>query len=222
MRHTEQEMALIKEDVAHMWQLVISQLDKARTAYFNSDVELAREVISKEKRVDAYELKIESSCEHYIALFNPVAIDLRLMLSLMKICRTLERIGDFAAGIARHVVDDDCRTLPAEWNEELRMAQMFSALQEMLADCYAAMESESSKLAGKILQKDKVVNDIYHRAPRILTELLTAEPQYIYCGLKLLLLVRKLERIGDHCSNVVEEIVFYLDAKVLKHSGNKE
>lgn len=222
MKHTEQEMMLIKEDVTHMWQLVISQLDKAKSAFFHNDVELAREVISREKRVDLYELNIESSCEHYIALFNPVAIDLRLMLSLMKICRTLERIGDFAAGIALHIVDNDCRTIPVEWYEELHLEQMFDCLQEMLSDCYSALDSESSKLAGKILLKDKDVNEIYHKAPRVLSELLTPAPQHIYCGLKLLLLIRKLERIGDHCSNIVEEIVFYLDAKVLKHSGTSK
>lgn len=221
MRHTEQEMALIREDVSHMWQLVISQLDKARTAFFSNDIALAREVTTKEKRVDAYELKIESSCEHYIALFTPVAIDLRLMLSLMKICRTLERIGDFATGIARHVIDNDCYSLPSIWYEELRLEAMFTALQQMLGDCYTALESESSKLAGQILQKDKEINEIYQDAPRVLSELLSEAPQHTYCSLKLLLLIRKLERIGDHCSNIVEELVFYLDAKVLKHRGSE-
>ena len=79
-----------------MWVLVLSQLRNAKSALVNSDSDLARVVISLEKRVNAFELKIDSDCENYIALFSPVAIDLRLVLSILKINKTLERIGDFA------------------------------------------------------------------------------------------------------------------------------
>lgn len=221
MKHTEQEMILLKEEVNRMWQLVLSQLEKARQAFLTNDTDLAREVISREKRVDVCELKIESDCENYIALYSPVAIDLRLTLSLMKICSTLERIGDFAAGIAMHVLDEDCQDIPASLIEKLEMEQMFTVLQGMLSDCYVALESENTQIAGRIFSRDKEVNAIYHAAPKDLAQFLTEHPEHIYCGLKLLLLIRKLERIGDHCGNIVEEIVFYVDAKVLKHNKSK-
>ncbi|KGL56864.1 PhoU family transcriptional regulator [Porphyromonas sp. COT-052 OH4946] len=221
MKHTEQEMILLKEEVNRMWQLVLSQLEKARQAFLTNDTDLAREVISREKRVDVCELKIESDCENYIALYSPVAIDLRLTLSLMKICSTLERIGDFAAGIAMHVLDEDCQDIPASLIEKLDMEQMFTVLQGMLSDCYVALESENTQIAGRIFSRDKEVNAIYHAAPKVLAQFLTEHPEHIYCGLKLLLLIRKLERIGDHCGNIVEEIVFYVDAKVLKHNKSK-
>lgn len=219
MKHTEQEMSILKDEINRMWQLVLSQLEKAQTAFLKRDLDMAREVLSREKRVDVYELKIESDCENYIALYSPVAVDLRLTLSLMKICSTLERIGDFAAGIALHVIDEDCKGIPDELIEKLGLEKMFAVLQGMLADCFVALESENTKLSGRILSRDNEVNAIYRAAPKVLTEFLTEHPEHIYCGLKLLLLVRKMERIGDHCSNIVEEIVFYLDAKVLKHSG---
>ncbi|MDR1201237.1 MAG: phosphate transport system regulatory protein PhoU, partial [Tannerellaceae bacterium] len=111
MKHTEQELQSLKEEVSQMWKLVLSQLEKSKQAFLNSDIELAREIVSREKRVDAFELKIDSDCENYIALYSPVAIDLRLVLSLIKISSTLERIGDFAEGIARHVIDDDCNRI---------------------------------------------------------------------------------------------------------------
>ncbi|WP_373701616.1 phosphate signaling complex protein PhoU [Porphyromonas loveana] len=221
MKHTEQEMIHLKEEVKRMWQLVLSQLEKARLAFLTHDSDVAREVISREKRVDVYELKIESDCENYIALYSPVAVDLRLTLSLMKICNTLERIGDFAAGIALHVLDDDCQGIPDSLVEKLEMEQMFDVLQGMLSDCYVALENENTKLTGRILSRDNEVNAIYHTAPKVLSEFMAEHPEHIYCGLKLLLLIRKLERIGDHCSNIVEEIVFYVDAKVLKHSKNQ-
>lgn len=221
MKHTEQEMQALKEEMNRMWKLVLSQLEKSKQAFLNDDIELAREIVSREKRVDAFDLKIDSDCENYIALYNPVAVDLRLILSMIKICNTLERIGDFAVGIAHYVIANDCNTLNKQLLEELQIEKMFDTLIGMLSDGYVALESENTKISGRIIGKDEEVDEIYHRALPVLTEYLQQNPADIYCGLKLLLVIRKLERIGDHCSNIVEEIVFYVDAKVLRHSGKK-
>ena len=221
MKHTEKELQSLKEEISQMWKLVLSQLEKSKQAFLNSDIELAREIVSREKRVDAFELKIDSDCENYIALYNPVAVDLRLVLSLIKISNTLERIGDFAESIARHVIADDCVRIGPQIIEELQLAKMFDILISMLSDSFVALESENTKVSGKILAKDDEVDTLYHQSLDILTRFLQSEPSFIRCGLKLILLIRKLERIGDHCSNIVEEIVFYVDAKVLKHGVKK-
>jgi len=81
-KHSEMELKELKEDMNHMWRLVLSQLQKCKQAYLTNDIELAREVISREKRVNTFELKIDSDCENYIALFAPVAVDLRLCYHL--------------------------------------------------------------------------------------------------------------------------------------------
>lgn len=219
MKHTEMEMKLLRDDISQMWKLVISQLEKAKQAFLNNDIDLAREIVSREKRVDAFELKIDSDCENYIALYSPVAVDLRLVLSIMKIGSMLERIADFSEGIARHVIESDCKKLDPQLIEELQMEELFDTLISMLTDGFVAFESENTKISGKIMAKDEQVDEIYHNAMRILTEYLQKNPEHIFCGLKVMLLIRKLERIGDHCNNIVEEIVFYVDAKILKHGG---
>lgn len=217
MKHTEREMMMMREQVNEMWKLVISQLEKAKQAFFNNDTDIAREVISREKRVNAFELKIDSDCENYIALYSPVAIDLRLSLSLIKISNTLERIGDFAAGIARHITDGDCNDTEDSLIEDLQIEKMFDTLLGMLSDGFVALESENTKISGKIIGKDEEVDEIYHNSLGVLSQYIEKHPSFSHCGLKIYLLIRKLERIGDHCSNIVEEIVFYVDAKVLKH-----
>jgi len=222
MKHTEREMQSLKEEISQMWKLVLSQLEKAKQSYMNGDIELAREIISREKRVDAFELKIDSDCENFIALYSPVAVDLRLALSIIKLGITLERIADFAKGIARHVIDDECDKFDPQLIEELQVEKMFDAVISMLSDGFVALESENTKISGKILAKDETVDEIYRSSFAILTAYLQEHTAQIHCGLKTLLLIRKLERIGDHCSNLVEEIVFYVDAKVLKHAGKKK
>ena len=222
MKHTERELVIIKEEVSQMWRLVLSQLEKAKQSFLSNDLELAREIVSREKRVNSFELKIDSDCENYIALYNPVAIDLRLVLSLIKISSTLERIGDFAEGVARYVVDESSSPFSDSLKEELRIEAMFDIVTEMLSDSYVALDSENTKLSGKILSKDELVDEIYHDSIKVLAEYLRKNPAEMECGLRTMLLIRKIERIGDHCSNIVEEIVFYIDAKVLKHTKNKE
>jgi phosphate transport system protein len=222
MKHTEKELQLLKEEVNQMWKLVLSQLEKAKQSFLESNVEIACEIASREKRVDAFELKIDSDGENYIALYNPVAIDLRLVLSLIKISSTLERIGDFAEGIARHVIENDCNSIDPQIIAELQLEKMFDTLLAMLSDSFVALESENTKLSGKIMAKDAEIDTLYHQSVDILTKYMQERPDFIRCGLKTFLLIRKLERIGDHCNNIVEEIVFYVDAKVLKHGGKRD
>jgi phosphate transport system protein len=222
MKHTEKEMTTLREEVCRMWKLVLSQLEKAKQAFLENNLEQAREVISREKRVDTFELKIDSDCENYIALYNPVAVDLRLVLSLIKISSTLERIGDFAEGIARHVLQDDCSDLMDDLKDELQIENMFDIVISMLSDSYVALESENTRLSGKILAKDEEVDELYHNAIHTLGHYIQKHTDRSVCMLKTMLLIRKIERIGDHCSNIVEEIVFYIDAKVLKHAYRDE
>jgi phosphate transport system protein len=219
MKHTEKELLAIKEEMCQMWKLVLSQLEKTKQCFLKGDVELAREIASRERRVDAFELKLESDCENYIALYSPVAVDLRLVLSLIKICITLERIGDFCEGIARHVIEGECGEPNEALNEELQLEKLFDTLISMLSDSFVALETENTRISGKIMAKDDEVDTIYHRAVDVLTDYLQKDSSQIRCGLKTILAIRKLERIGDHCSNIVEEIVFYVDAKVLKHGA---
>jgi len=217
MKHTEKELLAIKEEVSQMWKLVLSQLEKAKQAFVSNDIETAREIASREKRVDSFELKIDCDCENYIALYSPVAVDLRLILSLIKICVTLERIADFCDGIARHIIKEDLKGLEVELFEELQVEKMFNIVISMLSDNFVMLESENTNMSGKILSKDDEMDTLYHNSVDILTNYLHKKPEHIRGGLKMILLIRKLERIGDHCSNIVEEIVFYVDAKVLKH-----
>ena len=94
---------------------------------------------------------------------------------------------------------------------------MFDVVQRMLSDSYVAFEQDNTRVSAHILAQDEEVNNIYHEAPKTIARHLQTHPADAYCAMKLMLLVRKLERIGDHCSNIVEEIVFYIDARVLKH-----
>ncbi len=217
IRHFDKELIYLKSEISSMWQLVLSQLQKCKQAYLTGNIELAREVVIREKSVNSFELGIDIGCENFIALFSPVAMDLRFIISLIKISTTLERIADFADGIARHVIDND-KMAPDSIKEDLKVEAMFDAVISMLSDSFVALESENTKIAGKILQRDDDVDILYREGRKYLADYIVKDPAKGECILETFLTLRKIERIGDHCCNIVEEIVFYIDAKVLKHS----
>jgi phosphate transport system protein len=217
MKHTETELLEIKKSISQMWTLVQSQLEKAKTSLLTANQDMARLVLSREKRVNAFELKIDSDCENYIALFSPVAIDLRLVLSMLKINKTLERIGDFADGIARFVLETDDKGTHKELFDTLKINEMVSCVETMLDKAQNALTEENTAQAGAVFSIDNQIDTYYYDAIDILAQYLAAHPEDIAYGLHLVTVLRKIERSGDHCNNIMEEIVFYLDAKVLKH-----
>ncbi|MEI8049595.1 MAG: phosphate signaling complex protein PhoU [Bacteroidota bacterium] len=221
MRHLEQELYSLRQDVIDMWKLVISQVANAGEAILSFDKELAQKVSMREKKVDAYELKIDSECENIIALHQPVAIDLRFVLAVLKINLNLERIADFAYGISRTFIANPTLILDAELITLTNLRIMIDDVNKMLNQGLDAFENENSDIASAIFSEDYQVDEINNNAPRIIADYILNNPDRAFECLQLIAAIRKLERMGDHCSNIAEEIFFYTDAKVLKHSGKK-
>ena len=119
----ESEMNSLKREIQEMWTLVYTQIFRAGEAVLTLNRELAQQVIINEKRVNVYELKIDSDVEDILARHNPVAIDLRFILAISKITTDLERIGDFAEGISRFVTDYK-EPLDADLIKQLRLSEM--------------------------------------------------------------------------------------------------
>lgn len=218
MTQLETEIQLLKDEVKNMWGLVLSQLLKARTALLEFDKDLAREVILKEKRVNGSELKIDRDCENMFALYSPVAIDLRFLLAVLKINSNLERIGDIAEGIAKYVLSADSRFTP-ELLKATRLQDMYNEAMIMLEDTQNAFENEDTVLARGVFKKDEFLDEINKSANELIMGYLEQAPKDLDQALYTLSIIRKLERVGDQSKNIAEEIIFYLEAKVLKHSN---
>lgn len=221
MRHLEQELESLRQDVIDMWKLVISQVLNTGEAILSFDKELAMKVSMREKKVDAYELKIDSNCENIIALYQPVAIDLRFVLAVFKINSNLERIADFAYGISRILISNPTVILDAELISDTNLRAMIDQVNKMLVQGLEAFENEKSDYASAIFSEDYRVDEINANATHLIAAYIQKNPDRAYECLNLIGAFRKLERIGDHCSNIAEEIFFFIDAKVLKHSERK-
>jgi len=222
VKFIESELELLKKEVGEMWTLVYNQLDRAGEAVLTFDRELAGQVKVRERRVNAFELKIDSDIEDVIALYNPVGIDLRFVLAMLKINSNLERLGDFAEGIVRFVLDSEEPVLDSELLKRLRLGEMVTEVLSMLEVTKRALSEESMELATSVFTKDNLVDEINANVAPVLAEYLKEHPDSLLTCLNLVSVFRKLERAGDHITNIAEEIVFFIDAKVLKHSGKTD
>lgn len=216
MIHLDKELKKLKKTTVKMWILVDAQLKKSYEAMINNDKDLAREVIANEKRVNSMELKIDSDCEDIFALHSPVAGDLRSVLATLKINTNLERIGDLAEGICKHIISEE-----NPFQEELllgtRIYEMNEAVKEIMQDALQAYQDENTKLARTIFQKDEILNEINSEATKNISSYIGSDTARVEHGLNFLSIIRKLERVGDQCTNMAEEIIFSHEAKVLKH-----
>ncbi|RNI31446.1 phosphate signaling complex protein PhoU [Rufibacter latericius] len=221
MNQLDKELLRIKTKVEEMWDLVDFQLTAGREALLTSNPDLAKKVIKSGKKVNAYDIKIDRMCENIFALFNPVAVDLRWVLAILKINSNLERIGDYAESIA-HMLKEANPPIEPTLLADSRFLEMFEASETMLKNVRIAFLEENTELARQVIKQDKLLNKIHGKTDKVLMRYFQTHPDNIFQSLKVSGIIRKLERIGDHTTNIAEEIVFYVDAKVVKHQQKKK
>jgi len=218
--NAEQQRALLNQTGLEMLTLCISQIEKATEAFLTHDTDLAEEVINTETRVNALDLKIENDCEKFLALYNPVAIDLRFIMAILKINFDLERIADHAYGISKYIIDQD-KKIDARLFDVLKFDVIYETITSMFDDITTAYETKDASFARKVFKKDKILDKINANSFAIIEEEIKKDISVVDQILLLFAVVKKYERVGDLIKNIAEEIIFYIDAEVLKHKKKK-
>jgi phosphate transport system protein len=221
VKFVEDELKSIRQEILDMWTLVYDQMNNVCDAIPTVDKEKAWDVLIREKRVNAYELKLDCDIEDFLVLYNPVAVDMRFIVAMLKINTDLERIGDFAENIARFIIRQDGERIDAELLEKTRLKEMADAVLDMLATAKTALENEDLALANTLFEKDNLVDEINAASTKALADYIGQHPEKAAFCLDFKGVFLRLERTGDHITNLAEEIVFYIDAVVLKHSSDK-
>jgi phosphate transport system protein len=220
MTQFETEIKQLREQVVAMYQLVHSQLTKGLSSLLNFDKDLAREIVMMEKRVNATELQIDRNCEDILAIYCPVAVDLRFILAVLKINTNLERIGDIADGIAKLIIDTEA-PFKQELLDHTKVVEMYGEALNVVDEILKAFEQENTVIARGIFKRDEFLDEINRTANALLISHLKDHPENMQQALNILSIIRRLERVGDQSENIAEEIIFYLEAKVIKHTKRK-
>jgi len=213
-RHFHEELSHVKVRLLTMSGEAEAALGLAVEALLERDSEKAQRVIKGDRVVDAMEIEIEEQCVSLLALQQPMARDLRMLTSALKIANDLERVGDHAVNIAQSA-DRLAQSRPIAPEPEL--VEMARLTRLMLSDALEAFIRGDAEAGREICRRDDKVDALHRSVFRILLTHMMEDPHMISAGMELFLVSRNLERVADLATNIAEDVVFLVEGKSIKH-----
>ncbi len=215
-RHFHEELDHLQGRLMKMAGLSEALVQKAVTAFLDRDGEALKVIKADDRQIDSLEVDVDERAVALIALHQPVASDLRQVLTTLKIANDLERIGDHAHNIAK-AARRLARTRPLREIPEL--AELAVLSRRMLRDALAALAARDSSRARQVCARDDRVDDMKATVQKILVKVMAEEPHSIRAALEYIRVAQQLERIGDLSTNISEEVVFLVEGHSIKHHG---
>ncbi len=216
-RHLEKELERLKKLIYALSARVDENLELAVKSFQESDLELARQVIRDDVKIDELEIEVEEECLKALALYQPVAIDLRFITAVMRMNNDLERIGDLAADIAKngiHINESPKPKIP------LDLHQMNYLVKAIVRKALDSLINIDAYLAREVIRDDDEINAMKAEMKEEIVQALKREPEHAESLITLLAITHRLERIGDHASNIAEDVVYMVDAEIVRHQSN--
>jgi phosphate transport system protein len=212
--HFQEELELLKTRLLEMGGLAEDRVRMAVRALVERDMASLETVLVSDEAINRLHIEIDDRCLKLLALHQPMAVDLRAIVSAVKINTDLERVGDLAINIAEAAL----RYLQHPPVKELiDIPRMAALAQGMLRDALDAFVSRDQTLARQVLDRDDELDALKTQVFRSLLEHMTTDPDTIQPALDLVLISRHLERIGDHATNVAEDVIFMVSARDVRH-----
>lgn len=215
--HFQKELDELKESLLKMATLVEEMIRDAVQSLVKRDSDLAQKTFKGEDRINAMEIVIEDMCLKLLALRQPVATDLRFITSAMKIVTDLERMGDQAVNIAERAISLNQEPQLKPYIDIPRMAEI---TQSMVRGVLDAFVNRDSKLARSVCERDNLVDGLNDQVFRELLTYMISDSKTITRAVDLMIVSRCLERIADHATNIAEDVIFVVDALVIKHHAD--
>jgi phosphate transport system protein len=213
-RHFEEELQILKEKLLRMSSLVEESISLSIKSLVERDSVLAEKVVGQDDMIDGIEIEVDGLCLNLLALQQPQARDLRFITGSLKIVNDLERMGDLAVNIAHRSLDLLKVPLLKPLIDIPRMAQLAQA---MLKDSLNAFVNDDVQLAREVCMRDDEVDKLNVQIFRELLTYMLQDPSSVQRAVDLILVAKNLERIADHSTNIAEDVIYIVEARVVKH-----
>jgi phosphate transport system protein len=215
-KHFRRELEKIKKKLLTLGSMVEERVQLVLKAIEEADADLANQVLRTDYEIDEMEVDIEEECLKALALYQPVAIDLRFIIAVIKINNDLERIGDQAVNIAERLITiTKSERLPEVYFD---YSTMGLKAQEMLRLSLESLINMDLDEAYKVVTKDDEVDRIKHDAYDRIKSAMAENPDKIGYLINLLLISRHLERLADHTTNIAEEVIYLIEGEIIRHA----
>ncbi len=208
------EIEKIKKQILSLGAMVEEQLNRAIKAVEIKNLDIAKGIIESDRRVDEIEVEIEEECLKILALHQPVAVDLRFIIAVIKINNDLERIGDEAVNIAERVIYLGTRT---PLSVTFDYSEMSVKTIKMVKDSLDALVNLDLELALKLRDDDNAIDDLNRGFFQKVSNSLPDNPENAGSLIQLFLISRHLERIADHATNIAEEVIYLIEGVIHRH-----
>ncbi len=220
-RHFEQELKNLKEQILEMGSHVEEAVEVATQALIQRQPQMFKRVHDLESKINREHIEVDESCLQLLARQSPLAADLRLVIAVLKISTDLERMGDQAVNIAYNA-KDYMESDPIK--ELVDIPKMAAEVRAMVRDALDAFVRQDGALAKEVLKKDDVVDALKDKVFQDLIQFMTLNPTRVEQALDLILIARNLERLGDHATNIAEDVIFAATGQDIRHgaSGKKD
>lgn len=213
-RHLDEELKELNRQLLKMSALVEESISYSVKALVERENDLACEVIKHEEEINMLEIEIEELCLRFLALYQPKAIDLRFITSVMKINSDLERIADLAVNIAECAQEIIKQSLLKPLIDIPRMAML---TQKMVKDSIDALVNKDEALARDVCRRDDEVDNLNDQIFRELLIYMMQDTKTVTRAIELILVGRHLERMADHATNIAEDVIYFVRGKTIKH-----
>ena len=213
-RHIEHQIAQLKNSILQFGTIVEESISRSNTALFKRDVELAQKVIANDTEIDRLEVELEEECLKVLALYQPVAADLRFVVAVLKINNDLERIGDLASNIAK-TVSQLTITGPLELPEEI--SSMAKQVEEMVKNSLDAVVKADTNLARQVRREDDIVDAGRHTVRKLVMQQIKKDPEKVEGLLQINSISKHLERIADMATNIAEDVIYMVEGEIVRH-----
>jgi phosphate transport system protein len=213
------EIEKLKKKILSLSAQVEESVVLAVKALISRDAELAKQVILGDTEIDRQEVEVEEEALKILALYQPVAMDLRFLTTVLKINNDLERIGDLAANIAkraRKICKEPVVAMPPELDEAALKAR------DMVRNSLTAFVNLDAEMANRVRDADDEVDDLCKEVLRFVISSGETNPEDLSLYLHMLIASRNLERIGDHATNIAEDIIYLIDGVIVRHPALDE
>ncbi len=214
-KHFRKELEKIKKQILTLGLMVEEQVQMAVEAVGKNDTELAQKIIQKDIEIDEMEVEIEEECLKILALHQPVAIDLRFLIAVIKINNDLERIGDQAVNIADRV---GVTAKSEQMDFFFDYSSMGAKAQTMLKMSLDALINMDDDVAWQVVSLDDEVDQIKKEAYDRIKLAMSEHPDKIGFLINLLLISRHIERMADHTTNIAEEVIYLIEGEIVRHA----
>jgi phosphate transport system protein len=213
-RHIERQLEHLKEKILRVGTLVEEAISKSISAVINRDAALAQRVLTSDEAIDRMEVEVEEECLKILALYQPVAADLRFVIAVLKINNDLERMGDLAKNIAKRVSQlEGIETI--EIPPEIRPMAMQA--EEMVRECLAAVIHGDPALARRIREQDDIVDNARQKIRRRILAGIKDNPDDVEALLRVNSITKHIERIADMATNVAEDVIYMVEGEIVRH-----